>query len=297
MVNIIVSPYEIADMKDLKAAGATTMVVGSPFFSVRSVSYFDQTQLREARQKSKELGLQLYVLVNRFFMEPELPLVREHLSFLKQLDVDGIYFTDMGVFYEAQQLGIKEKLIYNPDTMLTNAMDIQAYLDLGISMCTISKEITFDDIMQIANVVCGEMELLVHGRLVMLDSKRHLVSNYMEFLKQDRNLKDNRNLYLKEEHREAMMPILEDESGTYIYTGFTLAAFEEVSSFVEAGIKNLRVESMFLSKAELCAIVQDYCYVLKHPREGRAMFKKYEIENVSQAIGKGFLYKKTEAKK
>ncbi|MDL2276860.1 U32 family peptidase [Breznakia sp. OttesenSCG-928-G09] len=293
MVNIIASPYRMDDITSLKQAGATTIVVGTDFFSVRSVSHFKQEELKEIKNICEVQHLKLYVLVNRFFVENELEALREYLKYLKAIDVDGIYFTDIGVLYEAKQLEMDNKLIYNPETMLTNSLDIQEYLDLGIKMATISKEITLENMLEIAKKVRGELEVIIHGRLNMMHSKRMLLTNYMKFLKKDMNLHNDFSLYLMEEKRDEHLPIVEDEEGTHIYTGFTLASFEEIHDFIEAGILNLRIESMFLSIDDVCQIIKDYRYVIEHPREGRKMYKEYEEKYLEQNITKGFMYKKT----
>ncbi|MDQ0359845.1 peptidase U32 family protein [Breznakia pachnodae] len=297
MINLITSPYQLEDITKLKAVGITSVIVGTEAFSVRSPSAFNNEQLQECRTLCTSNHMQMYVSVNRFFMEDDLIALREHLQYLKELDVDGIYFTDMGVFYEAKQLGLESKLIYNPDTILTNSADIQAYLDLGIHMCTISKEITLEDMLKIGNRVNGELEIIIHGRLPMMDSKRMLLSNYMEFIKKEYDVKNNYQLYLMEENREEHMPIVEDKDGTHVFTGFTLASFEEVEDMINAGICNLRIESLFYTIDEVCKITEDYKRVMESPREGRLLYKEYEKEYPSQNITKGFMYKKTGAKK
>ena len=153
MVNIIASPYEIGDIIKLKQAGATSVIIGTPFFSVRSVSQFDNEELKTIKIICLENELEMYVLMNRFFVEEELLHLRQQLQFLKEIDVDGIYFTDMGVYYEAEKLQMAHILIYNPDTILTNHLDINEYSELGIKMCTLSKEITLEDMVKIASKV------------------------------------------------------------------------------------------------------------------------------------------------
>ncbi|MFV0381934.1 MAG: peptidase U32 family protein [Breznakia sp.] len=297
MINIIVSPYQIEDIERLKKVGATTMVVGTTFYSVGSVTYFSMDELQKVHQKCRQAQVQLYVLLNRFFLEDELLGLREHLAQLKKLDVDGIYFSDLAVFYEAKQMDMQNKLIYNPDTLLTNHKDIQAYLDLGIHMCTIAKEITLTDILHIADTVCGEIELIVHGRLKMMHSKRKLLSNYFAFIKKDVVLKNKHTFYLQEEHRDEHMPIVEEDSGTHIFSGFCLASFEEMQDFLEHGIQNFRIEALFSNLEEQCQIVQDYKDVIDKKCDGREIYKKYEAHEKQQNITKGFLFKKTGAKK
>lgn len=293
MVNIITSPKNIDDIIKLKEAGANTIICGMPFFSVRAVSHFTNEEIKIVRSMTKKLEMDLYVLMNRFFVEKEMDAMKKQLSFLKEVGVDGIYFTDMGVFEEASNLNMEHVMIYNPDTLLTNHMDVQAYLDLGIKMCTLAKEITLENMVKIANKVEGEMEVIVHGRLNMMHSKRTLLTNYMKFLGNESDLRNKQTLYLMEENREEHMPIVEDEHGTHVYTGFTLCTFEEVEDLMKAGIRNLRIESMFMEIEEICEIIKDYHKVILDPAGGRSMYQKYQKQYPHENITKGFLYKKT----
>lgn len=293
MVRIIASLYELSDIEKLSNAGADAVVVGSCFYSVRSSSFLSMEQIKEAKVLCRKHQMELYVLVNRICMEDELALVKKHLEALKEIDVDGIYFSDMGVFQIACELNMASKMMYNPDTILTNANDIQAYLDLGMKMCTLSKEITLEDMVSIGNKVKGNVEAIIHGRLHMMHSKRNLLSNYMTFLKKDKNLKNNMHLYLMEETRDEHMPIIEDEHGTHVFTGFTLCSFEEIEDLLNAHIMNLRVESLFMDIDEICKIIKDYRKVIEDPAKGREMYQEYQKMYPQENITKGFLYKKT----
>ncbi|OCN04392.1 hypothetical protein A4S06_11270 [Erysipelotrichaceae bacterium MTC7] len=295
--NIIVSPYTLADIEKLYDAGATSILVGIDAFPFASTIYVNHDELKEARKQTKALGMNLYVNLNAFFMEHDIDVLVKELKVLKDVGVDGIYFTDLAVYTEAKKLDMTDLLIYNPDTLLTNHLDVQEYLNLGLQMCTLASEITLEDVVSIASKVTGRVEVIVHGRLSMMHSKRTLLTNYMRFINSDHPVVDNKRLYLIEEKRDDHMPIFEDVSGTHMYTGFTLASFEEMDDFVKAGIRDFRIESMFSNVDELCRIIKDYRYVLKHPESGRAFYQEYERNFVEQHITKGFLYTKTGAKK
>lgn len=290
---LITSIYELNDIKKVAHAGITTVIVGTPFFSVRSTCHFDDEQLLNAKELCRENELELYVLVNRFFVEKELIKLREQLQKLKSLDVDGIYFTDMAVYYEARNLEMEDMLIYNPDTILTDSEDIKAYLELGIKSCTIAKEITLDEMVRIGRKVKEELEVFVHGRLNMMHSKRNLLTNYMQFLDRDIDLRNRYDLYLMEETREEHMPIVEDETGTHVFTGFTLCTFEEIDCLFNSGIRNFRIEALFNDIDYVCKTAADYCDVLADKKDGRTLFHQYQQEYPEQNITKGFLYKKT----
>lgn len=293
MLDIIVTPFVFEDLKKVKEANATSVIIGTPFFSVRAVHEFPQSEFKKIKEECSRLGLQMYVLVNRFFVEEELPKLREFLAFLKELNVDGIYYGDEGVLYEAQCLGIKDKLIYNPDTLITNRMDAQYYLDEGIKMVTISKDITLDEMVSIAKHIDKKCEVIIHGRLNMMHSKRNLLSSYMSFVKKNENVRNNYDLYLMEENRDEHMPIVEDETGTHVYTGFTLASFEEIQILKEAGIQHFRIDGIFHDIDYVIEATKLYRDILDGKKEAEEVFETYSKKYEEDHVTHGFYYTKT----
>ena len=208
MPDFIVTPFTFEDLAKVKAHGADSVLIGTPFFSVRCVHAFPVEELHAIKKECERLSLRMYVAVNRFFVEEELAALREHLHLLKEIDVDGIYYGDECVLLEAEHFGLKQKLIYNPDTLITNHSDVQYYLDEGIQMVTISKEITLQEMCEIGRLTDGECEVILHGRLNMMHSKRNLLSSYMSFIGKNEQVRDNYDLYLMEENRDEHMPIV-----------------------------------------------------------------------------------------
>lgn len=292
-MNFITTPYTFGDLETLKKAGAGSVVIATPFFSVRGAVTFPIVELPVIKQECLRVGLAMYVLVNRFFVEEELEQLRDHLAFLKELDVDGIYYGDEGVLFEAMKLEIASKLIYNPDTLITNKEDVQYYLDEGIQMVSISKEITLEEICHIAKEVQGECEVIIHGRLNMMHSKRTLLSNYLDFIGKREDLKDAHDLYIMEETREEHMPILEDEQGTHVFTGFTLSSFDEIRDMQAAGIRHMRIDGIFKDIEYICEMLRLYQEVLAGERNGRATYQEMQKKYPQDVLSHGFYYTKT----
>lgn len=293
MTDFIVTPFAFGDLEKLKEAGATGVVIATPFFSARGAAYFSQEELPFVKKECERLGLQMYILLNRFFVEEELERLRTFLIFLKDIDIDGIYYGDEGILYEADKLGLKHKLIYNPDTLITNKEDVQYYLDEGISMVTISKEITLDEICHIAKYVNGACEVILHGRLNMMHSKRTLLSNYLHFIGNHEDLKDNHNVYIMEETRDECMPIVEDETGTHVFTGFTLSSFDEIKDMADSGIQAFRIDGIFHDIDYVCNILILYREILQGIRNGRDTYKEFCEAYPEDNVTRGFYYTKT----
>lgn len=293
MPKIIVTPFTFEDLEKVKQAGAAGVVIGTPFFSVRCTHAFAVEELAKIKEQCKALSLEMFVLVNRFFVEEELEALRSHLQVLKELDVDGIYYGDECVLYEADAFGMKDKLIYNPDTLITNHKDVQYYLDEGIKMVTISKDITLQEMVEIKSKVTGNCEVIIHGRLNMMHSKRTLLSSYMSFVGKSYPVYDNYNLYLKEEHRDEHMPIVEDESGTHVYTGFTLASFEEIKQLADAGIEYMRIDGIFHDIDYVVEALELYNAILDGKKDAKAVYEDYQQKYEADHVTHGFYYTKT----
>lgn len=293
MTNFIVTPFAFGDLEKLKKAGANSVIIAVPFFSVRAAAYFPQEELPRIKHECERLDLRMYVLVNRFFVEEELERLKGFLTYLRIIHIDGIYYGDEGVLYEASQLGMKDKLIYNPDTLITNKEDVQYYLDEGIMMVTISKEITLEEICYIAKEVKGACEVVIHGRLNMMHSKRMLVSDYLQYIHNQENVKNKQNLYIMEETRNEHMPIVEDETGTHVFTGYTLASFDEIQDMAANGIQDFRIDGIFHDVNYVCNALILYKEVLEGKRNGGDTFKTYCKDYPMDNVTRGFYYTKT----
>lgn len=293
-LKFITNAYELDTLKDLKEAGADAVVLSDSFYSARGAYIINISQFSEYRNVCAKLGLACYAFVNRLFIEEELPKLEEHLRYLKDIDIDGIYFSDEAVLQIAKQLHIADKLIYNPDTLITNAMDAQYYIDEDIKMVTLSKEITFDEICAIAQKCDGKrLEVIIHGRLLMMHSKRHLLSNYLQFIHSDYDPKNIRTIYMMEETRDEHMPIMEDDLGTHAFSGFTLASFLEIKQFESYGIQNVRIEGMFHDAAYTIEALRYYQDILQGNVCAEDVMNAYQQLYPNDHVTSGFYKKKT----
>ena len=292
MLDIIATPFKKDDIHKLKEAGASSVVIATPFFSARGAACFDREELFDIKRICIQETMSMYVLVNRFFTEEELSSLIDFLKELKALDVEGIYYGDECVLYEAEKLGMKDRLIYAPDTLITNHEDVNFYLEEGIRMVSISREITKDEICGIAQKAIGDIEVLIHGRVNMMHSKRTLVTNYLRFLGNDEDIKNKHSLYIMEETREEHMPILEDELGTHVFSGYTLASFEELKDFVNAGVGHVRIDGIFHDIDYVCEAVRLYQTILQG-EDAKHIMEDYQKRYAQDHVTSGFHYTKT----
>ena len=96
-----------------------------------------------------------------------------------------------------------------------------------------------------------------------------------------------------EEHRDEHMPIVEDETGTHVFTGFTLSSFDEIKDMVNAGIRHFRIDGIFHDVDYVIEALKLYQSVLHDEVKGREVFEAYKKKYGQDHVTHGFYYTKT----
>lgn len=252
----IVTIHDLKNIKKLKEAGADAIIIGVEDFSIRQSLTISLRDLKEVVLQCHALNLKLYVNALRFFMEDELNLLETFLKACKEADVDGIYYSDEGVFYEAQKQGMESLLIYQPETLITNHMDIAFYLHLGIQSVSLAHECSLEEILQMTEQN-KEVEILISGYFSILYSRRMLVTNYLDAIKS--NEKGHKKvLDLIESTRQDRMPIVEDDYGTHIFSEAPIQSQKELPVLKEHGLYRFRIDSIFMDDDWTVNVLQAY---------------------------------------
>ncbi|MFA7101038.1 MAG: U32 family peptidase, partial [Bacilli bacterium] len=146
-MELIVTPFTIEDFSPLSAADA--YLIGNDNYGVRLAASFNLDGFEACVSKAHNLGKRLYVNVNKVFTQSEIQSVTPFLEYLKEIEVDGIFFSDFGVYTIAKRIGIANLLIYNSETQLVNPLDVEFMNSLGLQGQLISKDVTLKDIQAI----------------------------------------------------------------------------------------------------------------------------------------------------
>ncbi|XMB85154.1 U32 family peptidase [Mycoplasmatota bacterium WC44] len=265
-------------IEDINLAG-DSFILGTTF-GVRN----DIFTLEEIKYVKLNTNKNVYVNLDRVIHEDELDKLESFLNELKKINVDGIYFSDLSIFTISEDLGLIDKLIYNPGTLVTNYVDVQFYLTLGIKRVCLSREITLEDINEIMNHT-KDVEVIIHGKLNMFYSKRKLLTNFFSYTKQ----KIEKKGHLIEEIRDEKYPIIEDETGTHIFQGNTLNSFKELSEFNDITV---RIDG-YLFDQEYVEDVLNIYNEIRNGMNSSEAFNNYSVKYDSDELFSGYYYKET----
>ena len=77
------------------------------------------------------------------------------------------------------------------------------------------------------------------------------------------------------------MPVFEDESGTHVFSEYTLQSFAQIETLIRCGAQRFRIDSIFHDDAWSVLALNDYRAVLAHqlslrrqPQDANAMIRK-----------------------
>ncbi len=225
-----------------------SIVVAPDRFAIANDHSFSNKQIEGLCRLCKSKGVKIYVLVNKMMFDEDLEDLFTHLEWIKELGVNGIYFADLAVYMIAKDLEIENKLIYSPGMTVVNSEDVKEYLELNIMGLELANELTLDEKLLIAYNNPNKVGVVISGYLLMSYSKRKVLSNYFREINKELNLDQNYDLRLKERTRDGLMPVYEDEHGSYIYSEYVFHSYNVMDQLLKAPFKYFRIDGIFLSK-------------------------------------------------
>lgn len=197
------------------------VMIEAPFLSaVQNASY----DVLEAIQKVEEQELLPILKVNRMVLPEEIEEIKKKLEPFMRTSC-FFYITDLGLAYFLKQQSVLHRVIFDPVTMITNALDARVYQDYGFAAVGLSSEITIEDVRKILSKTSISAFYQVFGYHIMFHSKRPLVSLYGKKINKVIPLEQ---LTLQEATRQEQYPIEENDQGTFIFRSTVLSLLKEL---------------------------------------------------------------------
>lgn len=255
--------------------GAILMV---PHFSL----VYEDLDLNKAISKMKKLGKTIILSLNKIFTEDEIDEAYKFLDEYKNEEV-LFYVADLGLIKYAKDNNILDKIIYNPETMITNYLDLSVYMGFNLDAYGISNEITIEDLKTIYDKTKAPLFYLGFGKRLMFYSKRKLLSLYKEKYQTKFSFDD---LYLKEETRDDKYKIIENNNGTMIYRSYFISLHKELDNLLF--LKYFYIDPLDLEEDDYLNALSAYHDYLYNFISHDEFIKK--IDSLNLNISDGFAY-------
>ena len=307
----------LAMMKNAFAFGADAVYAGQPRYSlrVRNNEFGNLETLSGAIAEAHAGGKQFFVVSN---VLPHNAKVRSYLADMAPvvaLKPDALIMADPGLIDLVRETWPEMPVHLSVQANTVNFAAVRFWKKLGVSRIILSRELSLDEVAEIRQECPDiELEVFVHGALCIAYSGRCLLSGYFNHRDSNQGTCTNScrwdykvkpaaenaagdvqliahsdkpagKVWLLEEQERPgeLMPIEEDEHGTYIMNSKDLRAIEHVQRLVEIGVDSLKIEGRTKSPYYVARTAQVYRQAIDDAVAGRPLDPKLlgELEGLA----------------
>lgn len=236
----IVTANSIHELDALMESRPDAVILAWPELSLRQNVIFGRSEMAAVIKKLHARGIAVYINALKMAMEQDLPAVEELMQFCAEHTVDGIYIADEGYIPAARRYHLTDRLIYQPETLIVNAMDARFYTDLGLMAVCLAHELSLSQVKAIA-AEANQLEVLVQGQYSWMYSRRPLIENYLQEI--HREYHPEAAFELRENTRSDFMPIEQGEYGTVVYAASPIESLEVIQELKNCGISRFRIDT------------------------------------------------------
>ncbi|WP_096153260.1 MULTISPECIES: peptidase U32 family protein [Bacillus] len=302
---LLVTPIDLDNMKDLIEAGADAFMIGEQHFGLRLAGEFNRDQVKEAITLAHENGKKVYVAMNALFHNDKVEDLSDYLQFLEENSADGVVFGDPAVLMAAKEAAPSMKLHWNTETTATNYFTCNYWGRKGAKRAVLARELNMDTIVETKENAEVEIEVQVHGMTCMFQSKRSLLGNYFEYqgkAMEIENRTQGKNMILHDKERENKYPIFEDENGTHIMSPNDMCIIDELEEMIDAGVDSFKIDGVLQSPEYIVEVTKKYRQAIDLCVEDRDQYEEIketlleEVEELQQGhrpLDTGFFFKET----
>jgi len=315
----------LRNMRYALAYGADAVYAGQPRYSLR-VRNNDFNKLDSFEQAIKEThahGKKFYVAANILPHNSKLKTFLADLEPVINMHPDALIMADPGLIMMVRERWPEVPVHLSVQANTMNYAGVKFWQQLGLSRIILSRELSLEEIAEIRQQ-CPDMELevFVHGALCIAYSGRCLLSGYMNHRDPNQGTCTNAcrwdykvhqgeaeitgeivpkqapqlgegdpqdGVFLLEERTrpDELMPIFEDEHGTYIMNSKDLRAVQHVHQLTEMGIDSLKIEGRTKSHYYVARTAQVYQQAIDDAVNGQP-FDKHLMDELEKLANRGY---------
>lgn len=297
-------------MRTAFAFGADAIYAGQPRYSlrVRNNAFGDLVILGDAIAEAHAAGKQFFVVSNIYPHNAKLKTYLDDMAPVVALQPDALIMSDPGLIDMVRTRWPEQVIHLSVQSNTVNWAAVRFWQKMGISRVILSRELSLDEVAEIRQQCPDiELEVFVHGALCIAYSGRCLLSGYFNHRDPNQGTCTNscrwdykvstsdgqpvnfyqnpeQEILLEERQRPGeLMPIEEDEHGTYIMNSKDLRAIEHVHRLTEIGVDSLKIEGRTKSPYYVARTCQAYRRAIDDAVAGRPFDPTLlgELENLA----------------
>ncbi len=314
-LELLLPAGNLEKLKYAIAYGADAVYAGVPMFSLRArENQFTWETLAEAVEYCHSRGKKIYFTANIYAHNMKIKPFMANFQKMMDMNPDAFIMSDPGLIHLVRKNFPEAEIHLSVQANNTNWAQAEFWKSMGITRIILSRELSLREVKEIHEMVPDiEIEFFVHGAICMAYSGRCLLSNYFshrdpnqgtcshscrweyKVFKKDASAdelydstgrpEDYQELtgefYLEERERKGeMLPIDEDEYGTYIMNSRDICLLSYVQELADAGVISFKVEGRSKTVNYLAGVGRAYRPALDAVEAGQT----YDAMTLSEEV-------------
>lgn len=272
--------------------GADAVYIGGEAFGLRAKAHnFTMEEMKEGCDYCHAHGARLYVTVNIFAHNADLPGVRSYLERLRDVPVDALIISDPAIFTMAREILPDMELHVSTQANNTNYGIYQFWYRLGAKRVVSARELSLEELKEIRANIPEDMEIesFIHGAMCISYSGRCLLSNFLTGRDANQGACTHpcrwKYSVVEEKRPGEYFPVEEDDRGTYIFNSKDLCMIEHVPELVNAGIDSFKIEGRMKTALYVATVARTYRKAIDDYMESEEKYRT-NLPYYKEEIGK-----------
>ena len=246
--------------------GADAVYMGTSSLSLRSRVSVNDDELEKTIEYAHNIGKKVYAAVNIFAWDDKYEEVIKQAKILNDIKVDGAIISDGGIVEIFKQYAPDVDIHISTQANIVSYHNANFWKKNGAKRVILGRELNKEQIREIIEKTPDDLEteIFVHGAICFGYSGRCFLSDFLAC--RSANLGDCAqscrwayNVYVEEKNNPGnLMPVEDDEHGTYIFSSKDLCLIKELPEIIEMGVDSLKIEGRLKTEYYLASVINTY---------------------------------------
>ncbi|MBQ2923778.1 MAG: U32 family peptidase [Tyzzerella sp.] len=278
---LLIPASSLEVLKTAVIFGADAVYIGGEAFGLRAkAKNFSLNEMREGIEFAHEHDVKVYVTANILAHNYDLAGVREYFEELKDIKPDGLIIADPAIFEIAGEVCPEIERHISTQANNTNYGTFNFWYKQGATRVVTARELSLEEIKEIRANIPEDMEIetFVHGAMCISYSGRCLLSNYMVGRDANQGACTHpcrwKYSIVEETRPGEVMPVFENERGTYIFNSKDLCMIEHIPELIESGVDSLKIEGRMKTALYVATVARTYRKAIDDYKKDPEIYKK-----------------------
>lgn len=246
--------------------GADAVYMGTKSLSLRTRVNVDDEDLAKTIEYAHNIGKKVYVALNIFAWDEKYDEIIKSAKELNELKPDGIIASDGGVIEILKEYAPNVDIHISTQANVISYHNAKFWYNNGAKRVILGREMNKEQIKELIKNKPEdlEVEMFAHGAICFGYSGRCFLSDFL--CGRSANLGDcaqscrwEYNVYVEEKNNPGnLMPVEDDEHGTYIFSSKDLCLIKEIPEIIEMGVDSIKIEGRLKTEYYLASVVNAY---------------------------------------